>query len=171
MLDPIQCLEYDAQIKNKTWRLVPRPKGANIINSMWLYKHKIDADGTPTRHKSRLIANGKTHEAGVDYVETFSPVVKPASIRYVLDVALNNGWGIRQLDVKNTFLHGTIDEDIYMHKPLGFVDKTKPHLYARESIIWSQAGSSGLECTNQLIPSSAWICYIKTRCFSLRLQV
>ena len=119
--------EYDAQIKNKTWSLVPRPFGANIINSMWLYKEKHDADGNPTRNKARLVANGKSQQAGVDYDETFSPVVKPATIRMVLNLAVSRGWELRQLDVKNAFLHGTISETIYMHQPPGFVDKSKPH--------------------------------------------
>lgn len=124
---PSMVEEYDAQIKNKTWGLVPRPYGANVINSMWLYKHKCDADGTIRRHKSRLVANGKTQEEGVDFDETFSPVVKPATIRMVLNIALSRGWNLQQLDVKNAFLHGTISETIYMHQPPGFVDKTKPH--------------------------------------------
>lgn len=128
--------EYDAQIKNGTWRLVPKPKDANIINSMWLFKHKFDADGKPIRHKSRLVANGKKQEEGVDY-ETFSPIVKPATIRSVLDIALNKGWEIKQLDVKNAFLHGTIDEDIYMHQPPGFVDKSRPHyVYKLEKALY-----------------------------------
>lgn len=125
--NPSMTEEYDAQIRNKTWRLVPRPANANVINSMWLYKHKYGADGEHKRHKSRLVANGKTQEEGVDYDETFSPVVKPATRRAVLDVALNRGWEVKQLDVKNAFLHGTISEDIYMHQPPGFVDKKHPH--------------------------------------------
>ena len=78
--NPAMTEEYDAQIKNRTWSLVSRPDGANIINSMWLYKLKHDADGIPHRHKARLVANGKSQEAGVNYDETFSPVVKPATI-------------------------------------------------------------------------------------------
>lgn len=70
---------------------------------------------------------GNTQEEGVDYGETFSPVVKPATIRSVLDIALNHGWDIQQLDIKNAFLHGNISEDIYMHQPPGFVDKEYPH--------------------------------------------
>lgn len=125
--NPAMVDEYDAQIKNGTWSLVPRPFGANVINSMWLHKHKHDADGVCTRHKSRLVANGKSQAAGIDYDETFSPVVKPASIRTVLNVALSRGWDLKQLDVKNTFLHGTISETIYMHQPPGFIDKQNPH--------------------------------------------
>ena len=125
--NPSMTEEYSAQIKNKTWRLVPKPYNANVINSIWLYKYKYDADGNLRSHKSRLVANGKTQEEGIDYDETFSPVVKPATIRSVLDIALRNGWEMKQLDVKNAFLHGTISEDIYMHQPPGFVDKDHPH--------------------------------------------
>lgn len=124
---PAMIEEYDAQIKNKAWRLVPRPVGANIVNSMWLYKHKFGADGSLLRHKARLVANGKSQEAGVDYEETFSPVVKPATIRTVINLSLSRGWDIRQLDVKNAFLHGCLSETIYMHQPPGFVDKSQPH--------------------------------------------
>ena len=124
---PAITKEYDAQVKNKTWSLVPRLFGANIINSMWLFKEKHDADGNHTSNKARLVANGKTQQAGVDYYETFSPVVKPASIRTVLNIALNRGWNINQLDVQNDFLHGTTSETIYMHQPPGFVDKKNPH--------------------------------------------
>lgn len=125
--NPAMIDEYDAQIKNKTWSLVPRPEGANIINSMWLFKHKYRADGSLKRYKARLVANGKSQEAGVDYDEMFSPVVKPATIRTVVDVGLSRNWEINQLDVKNAFLHGTISETIYMHQPPGFVDKSHPH--------------------------------------------
>ena len=119
--------EYGAQVKNKTWSLVPRPHGANIINSLWLYKHKYDADGVHRRHKARLVANGKSQAAGVDYDETFSPVVKPSTIRTVLNLALSKGWELKQLDVQNAFLHGNISETVYMHQPPGFVDKERPH--------------------------------------------
>ena len=116
----------DAFIETKTWDLVPRPKNTNIVNSMWLYKHKFDADGKPFKHKVRLVANGKSQEEGVDYNKTFAPVVKPVTIRTVLDVSLANGWPIHQLDVKNAFLHGLLDETIYMHQPPGYTNKSHP---------------------------------------------
>lgn len=121
------CDEYSAFIKSKTFDLVPRPKDTNIVRCMWLHKHKYDADGVFKKHKSRLVANGKSQEEGVDFSETFSPVVKPATIRTVLHVALNRGWSIHQLDVQNAFLHGNLDETVYMFQPPGFVDKTKPN--------------------------------------------
>lgn len=119
-------VERDALIKSGTWILVPRPKHTNIVRSMWLFKHKFNADGSLSRYKSRLVANGKSQQLGIDCDETFSPVVKPATIRAVLHVALARNWPLHQLDVKNAFLHGDLEETVYMHQPLGFVDKTKP---------------------------------------------
>lgn len=77
-------------------------------------------------HKSRLVANGISQEEGIDFTETFSPVVKPATIRTVLHLALAQSWPINQLDVQNAFLHGTLEETVYMFQPPGFVDPTKP---------------------------------------------
>lgn len=119
--------EYDAHIKRGTWVLVPRPSNVNIIRSMWLFRHKFNADGTHKRHKARLVGNGKSQRPGIDCLDTFSPVVKPASIRSVLHVALARNWPLRQLDVKNAFLHGDLAETVYMHQPPGFVDKSKPN--------------------------------------------
>ncbi|CAA7028399.1 unnamed protein product [Microthlaspi erraticum] len=118
--------EYDALIKAGTWTLVPRPVATNIVSSLWNYLHKFNGDGKITRHKSRLVANGKSQQTGVDCDETFSPVVKPTTIRAFLHVAINKDWPIRQLDVKNAFLHGKLEETVYMHQPPGFVDLTKP---------------------------------------------
>lgn len=106
--------EYNAIVKSKTFDLVPRLKGANIIRSMWLHKHKYDANGCFKKHKSRLVANGKSQEKGIGFTETFSHVVKPASIRAVLHVALANNWPINQYDVQNAFLHRNLEETVYM---------------------------------------------------------
>ena len=117
--------EYNAIMKSQTFDPVPRQKNTNIVRSLWLHKHKYDANGVFKKHKSRLVANGKSQEEGVDFSETFSPVVKLATIRSVLHVALANHWQINQLDVQNAFLHGNLDEDVYMFQPPGFVDKNK----------------------------------------------
>ncbi|GJZ25183.1 ribonuclease H-like domain-containing protein, partial [Tanacetum coccineum] len=114
--------EYTALIKNNTWILVPRPPDANIVRSMWLFRHKYNADGTLSRYKARLVANGSTQLAGIDVDETFSPVVKPATIRTVLSLAISRHWPVHQLDVKNAFLHGSLSETVYMHQPPGFRD-------------------------------------------------
>ncbi|GKC90569.1 ribonuclease H-like domain-containing protein [Tanacetum coccineum] len=107
--------EYTALIKNNTWILVPRPPDANIVRSMWLFRHKYNADGTLSRYKARLVANGSTQLAGINVDETFSPVVKPATIRTVLSLAISRHWPVHQLDVKNAFLHGSLSETEYMH--------------------------------------------------------
>ncbi|GJZ85449.1 ribonuclease H-like domain-containing protein [Tanacetum coccineum] len=81
--------EYNALVKNGTRLLVPRPAGVNMVRSMWLFKHKFHADGTLSRYKARLVANGSSQQLGVDFDETFSPVVKPATIRTVLSLAVS----------------------------------------------------------------------------------
>ncbi|GJW40940.1 ribonuclease H-like domain-containing protein [Tanacetum coccineum] len=78
------CDEYKALIDNNTWVLVPRPPNVNIVRSMWLYKHKYNADGSLNRYKARLVANGHSQQQGIDCDEIFSPVVKPATIQTVL---------------------------------------------------------------------------------------
>ncbi|GJV70355.1 ribonuclease H-like domain-containing protein [Tanacetum coccineum] len=98
--------EYNALIKNNTWVLVPRPPDANIVRSLWLFRHKHNADGSLNRYKARLVANGSTQIVGIDVDETFSPVVKPATIRTVLSFDISRHWPVHQLDVKNAFLHG-----------------------------------------------------------------
>ncbi|GJU68024.1 ribonuclease H-like domain-containing protein [Tanacetum coccineum] len=119
--------EYNALVKNGTWILVPRPSNVNLVRSMWLFKHKFHADGTLSRYKARLVANGSSQQLGVDFDETFSPVVKPATIRTVLSLVVSRRWPIHQLDVKNAFLNGDLSETVYMHQPPGFVDSRYPH--------------------------------------------
>ncbi|GKE03778.1 ribonuclease H-like domain-containing protein, partial [Tanacetum coccineum] len=78
-----------ALIDNNTWVLVPHPPNVNVVRSMWLYKHKYNADGSLNRYKARLVANGCSQQQGIDYDETFSPVVKPTTIRTVLSLAVS----------------------------------------------------------------------------------
>jgi len=114
--------EFDALLANDTWTLVPRPPGVNLVTGKWVFRHKFKADGTLDRYKARWVLRGFTQRPGVDYDETFSPVVKPATIRMVLTLALSRSWSIHQLDVKNAFLHRTLNETVYCVQPTGFVD-------------------------------------------------
>ena len=89
-------------------------------------KHKFHSDGSLARHKARWVVRGFSQQAGVDYDETFSPVVKPATIRTVLSIAASRAWPVHQLDVKNAFLHGNLEETVYCQQPSGFIDSTNP---------------------------------------------
>ena len=117
--------EYDALIKNKTRHLIPPQKGINVIGSKWVYKIKRKADGSLDRYNARLVAKGFKQRYGLDYEDTFSPVVKAATIRTVLSIAVSRGWSLRQLDVHNAFLHGILEEEVYMQQPPGFVERGK----------------------------------------------
>jgi len=123
--------EYDALIANNTWTLVPRPPGVNLVTGKWIFRHKLHTDGSLDRYKARWVLRGFTQRPGIDYDETFSPVVKPATIRVVLSMALSQDWPIHQLDVKNAFLHGTLTETVYCIQPAGFVDSSRPEFVCR----------------------------------------
>ncbi|GKD43287.1 ribonuclease H-like domain-containing protein [Tanacetum coccineum] len=105
----------NALITNRTWVLVSRPANVNVVRSMWLFKHKFNVDGSLSRYKARLVANGRNQQQGIDCDESFSLVVKPATIRTVLSLAISRDWPIYQLDVKNAFLHGHLSEIAYLH--------------------------------------------------------
>ncbi|GKA06177.1 ribonuclease H-like domain-containing protein, partial [Tanacetum coccineum] len=119
--------EYNALVKNGTWILVPRPTDANLVRSMWLFKNKFHADGTLSRYKARLVANGSSQKLKVDFDKTFSLVVKPTTIHMVFSLDVSRQWPIHQLDVKNAFLNCDLSETLYMHQPSGFVDSRYPN--------------------------------------------
>ncbi|KAG8480454.1 hypothetical protein CXB51_024676 [Gossypium anomalum] len=112
--------EYGALISNHTWDLVPLPAGHRAVGCKWIFKVKRNADGSVARYKGRLVVKGYLQEAGVDFYETFSPVVKPTTVRVMLALAVSRGWSLRQVDVNNAFLNGDLHEEIYMTQPPGF---------------------------------------------------
>ncbi|XP_071683602.1 uncharacterized protein [Lolium perenne] len=129
--------EFSALCQTRTWVLVPRPPGVNIVGSKWVFKTKHKPDGSIEKHKARLVAHGFTQQHGLDYGETFSPVVKPATVRLVLSLAVSRGWVLRQVDVSNAFLHGYLQEDVYMQQPPGFEDARFPsHVYKLQRALY-----------------------------------
>jgi hypothetical protein len=118
--------EYQALIDNRTWLLVPRAPGANVVTGKWIFMLKYHSAGTLARHKARWVVRGNNQQAGIDYDETFSPVVKPATIWTVLSLAASRAWPFHQLDVKNAFLHGHLEETVYCQQPPGFIDPAAP---------------------------------------------
>jgi histone deacetylase 1/2 len=123
--------EYNALMENQTWTLVPSSSNKNLIDCKWVYRIKHRADGTIDRYKARLVAKGFKQRYGIDYEDTFSPVVKIATIRTVLSIAVSRDWSLRQLDVKNAFLHGVLEEEVYMKQPPGFEHPDTPHHVCR----------------------------------------
>ncbi len=116
---------------NATWELVVLPKDKKVIGCKWVYKVKHNANGSVSRYKARLVAKGYAQTYGIDYEETYSPVAKMTTVRIIIAMATVKGWSLHQMDVKNVFLHGDLQEEVYMEQPLGYVDQTHPNLVCR----------------------------------------
>jgi len=157
--DPVWVEAMNAEIKalelNDTWILTDMPQHNNVIGCKWVYKIKHKSDGSMERHKARLVAKGYTQVEGQDYLDTFSPVAKLTTMRLLLALAAINKWHLNQLDVNNAFLHGDLNEEVYMMLPqgmqvakLGQVCKLQRSLYGlkQASRQWYARLSSFLIC-------------------------
>ena len=113
--------EYNSLLENQTWDLVPLPSGRKLVICRWVYRTKRTEDGQIRRYKAKLVAKG-FH--GIDYDETFAPVENMDSIRLALATVATKGWEVHEMDVKNSFLHGDLFEDIYMEQPWGFMQES-----------------------------------------------
>ena len=108
--------EMELLWSNKVWELVEPPSNRKIVGSKWILKCKLDADGTVERYKARLVAQGCTQMFGLDYEDTFSPVVRFESIRFLLAMGAQHQLQLHQMDVSTAFLHGELTEEIYMRQ-------------------------------------------------------
>ena len=115
--------EINSLNKNQVWELVRLPEGKKTIGCKWIFKTKVDGDGNIERYKARLVAQGFTQRYGIDYDQTFSPVVSFESIRSIIAIAAKNNLKLHQMDVKTAFLNGELNEEIYINQPEGFVVK------------------------------------------------
>lgn len=115
--------EVSSLHENKTWELVEKPESQKVISSRWIFTKKFNSDGSE-RFKARLVIRGFLQTKGIDYKETFSPVVRFETIRFLLSVAACNNMHLGQFDVKTAFLYGNLNENIYMEQPEGFKDGT-----------------------------------------------
>ena len=117
--------ELNALEKNQTWVISRLPDGKKTVGCQWIFKVKHKADGSVERLKARLVAKGYTQAYGIDYQETFAPVAKLNTIRVLLSLAANLDWPLHQLDIKNAFLNGDLEEEVFMEFPPGFEPKDK----------------------------------------------
>ncbi|GKB01442.1 putative ribonuclease H-like domain-containing protein [Tanacetum coccineum] len=118
-----ELLQFKLQ---QVWVLVDLPNGAKVIGTKWVYRNKKDERGVVVRNKARLVAQGHRQEEGIDYDEVFAPVARLEAIRLFLAFASYNGFIVYQMDVKSAFLYGTIEEEVYVSQPPGFVDPDHP---------------------------------------------
>ena len=106
--------EMATSYANETWGLVPLPESKNIIGCKWVYKVKHNSDGSVSRYRARLVAKGYAQTYGIDYEETFNPMNKMATVHAIIAVVASKNWVLHQMDVKNVFLHGDLQEEVYM---------------------------------------------------------
>jgi hypothetical protein len=113
--------EYNSLLENQTFDLVPLHSGRKLVRCRWVYRTKSVVDGHINRYKASLVTKGFQQVHGIDYDDTFAPVRKMESIRLALAIAETKGWEVHEMDMKNSFLHGDLSEEIYMEQPKGFM--------------------------------------------------
>jgi len=116
---------------NATWELVVLSKDKKVIGCKWVYKIKHNADGSVNRYKERLVAKGYAQTYGIDYEKTYNLVAKMTTVKTIIAMVVTKGWSLHPMDVMNVFLHGDLQEQVYMEQPLGYVDQTHLNLVCK----------------------------------------
>jgi len=122
----VMANDYNALMANGTWLVPPYPS-QSLVGSRWACRAKYLYDGSVKRHKACLVAQGFHQQVGIDYHKTFCPIVKTATIRLILSLAISSNWSARQLDVNNAFLCGHLTKKVYVKQPQGFIHPNFPH--------------------------------------------
>ncbi len=140
-------------VENNTWELVELPADRTAIGcSKWVFKTKMGSDGSVNYYKGRLVAKGYAQKYGVDYEQTFAPVVRSSSIRTLLAFAVQNDMIVHQIDVVTAFLNGLLEEDIYMEQPEGYIQPGNKHVvYKLKKFLCSLKQSP--RCWNTMLSS------------------
>lgn len=123
----------NSEVPNKIWfgKNVKLPKGKRALDNRWIYRVKHESNSTSSRYKAKLVVKGYSQRKGVDFNEIFSLVVKMSSIRIVLSLTSTLDLEVEQMDVKTVFLHGDLEEEIYMKQPDGFYVEGKKDYVCR----------------------------------------
>jgi ATP-binding cassette subfamily B (MDR/TAP) protein 1 len=116
---------------NGTWDLVELPRNRKALPCKWVFRLKQVSD---SKYKARIVATGFRQEHGVDFDEIFSPIVKLSTLRFLLSVIAHEDLELLQLDVKTTFLHGDLNEEIYMEQPQAFASPGREHLASPDHV-------------------------------------
>lgn len=119
--------EIEAIERNNTWELIEMPPEGKVIGVKWIYKTKLNEKGEVDKYKARLVAKGYSQQYGIDYAEVFAPVARLDTVRVILSLAARNGWTVYQLDVKSAFLHGELNEEVFITQPPGYEQKGHEH--------------------------------------------
>jgi hypothetical protein len=134
--------------RNEVWHLVPHPN-QNVVGTKWVFYNKQDEHGVVTRNKARLVAKGYSQVEGLDFDETYAPVVRLESIRILLAYATYHGFKLYRMDVKSAFLNGPIKEELYVEQPPNFEDSEYPsNVYKPSKVHYrlKQAPRAWYEC-------------------------
>ena len=123
--------EMESIHSNEVWDLVELPKDRKLVGNKWVFKNKTKADGLIERYKARLVAQGFPQKQGLDYDETFSPVIRFETFRSLVATAIQHCLKLHQLDITAAFLNGHLEEEVFMKQPEGFVEEGNEHLVCR----------------------------------------
>ena len=117
------------EYQNDVWDIVPKPEIKSVVSSKWIYKIKHTADDNIEKNKARSMAHGFSQKEGINYEETFAPVVRYTSIITIMALGAKTKWKLHQMDVKTTFLNGVIEEEVYIEQPHGFEVEDIRHMH------------------------------------------